>query len=110
MRWGARNIVDVLDAQRVLYAAVRNYNNARYDYILNSLRLQQTAGTLSPDNLQALSIYLNPNYNPDSDFLPPDLDKEIEANLRRAKPHLADCSLRPSAIDHGALLSLRLQT
>ncbi|MDD2222579.1 MAG: TolC family outer membrane protein [Pseudomonas sp.] len=80
---GTRNIVDVLDAQRYLYAAVRNYNNARYDYILNNLRLQQTAGTLSPDNLQALSIYLNPNYNPDSDFLPPDLDKEIEANLRR---------------------------
>ena len=81
---GTRNIVDVLDAQRYLYAAVRNYNNARYDYILNNLRLQQTAGTLSPDNLQALSIYLNPNYNPDSDFLPPDLDKEIEANLRAA--------------------------
>ncbi|HZJ92908.1 MAG TPA: TolC family outer membrane protein [Thiopseudomonas sp.] len=80
---GTRNIVDVLDAQRYLYAAVRNYNNARYDYILNNLRLQQTAGTLSPDNLQALSAYLNPNYNPDSDFLPPDLDKEIEANLRR---------------------------
>ena len=80
---GTRNIVDVLDAQRYLYAAVRNYNNARYDYILNNLRLQQTAGTLSPDNLQALSAYLNPNYNPDNDFLPPDLDKEIEANLRR---------------------------
>ena len=80
---GTRNIVDVLDAQRVLYVAVRNYNNARYDYILNNLRLQQTAGTLSPDNLQALSQYLNPDYNPDNDFLPPDLDKEIEANLRR---------------------------
>ena len=80
---GTRNIVDVLDAQRYLYAAVRNYNNARYDYILNNLRLQQTAGTLSPDSLQALSMYLNPNYDPDSDFLPPGLDKEIEANLRR---------------------------
>lgn len=80
---GTRNIVDVLDAQRYLYAAVRNYNNARYDYILNNLRLQLTAGILSPDNLQALSMYLNPHYDPDSDFLPPDLDKEIEANLRR---------------------------
>ena len=80
---GTRNIVDVLDAQRQLYAAVRNYNNARYDYILNNLRLQQAAGVLSPDNLQALSAYLNPNYNPDNDFLPPDLEQEIEANLRR---------------------------
>lgn len=80
---GTRNIVDVLDAQRYLYAAVRNYNNARYDYILNNLRLQQTAGTLSPDNLQALSAYLNPDYTPDNDFLPPDLEQAIEDNLRR---------------------------
>ncbi len=80
---GTRTIVDVLDAQRQLYAAVRNYNNARYDYILNSLRLQQVAGTLSPDNLQQLSIHLNPAYDPDRDFLPPDLEKEAEANLRR---------------------------
>lgn len=80
---GTRTIVDVLDAQRLLFAAVRNYNNARYDYIVNNLRLQQTAGSLSPDNLQALSPYLNPAYDPDTDFLPPDLDAEIEANLRR---------------------------
>jgi len=80
---GTRTIVDVLDAQRQLFAAVRNYNNARYDYILNNLRLQQTAGSLSPVNLQALSPYLNPAYDPDKDFLPPDLDAEIEANLRR---------------------------
>lgn len=80
---GTRTIVDVLDAQRQLFAAVRNYNNARYDYILNNLRLQQVAGSLSPNNLQALSPYLNPAYDPDKDFLPPDLDAEIEANLRR---------------------------
>lgn len=80
---GTRNIVDVLDAQRLLFAAVRNYNNARYDYILNNLRLQQTAGTLSPDNLQALAVYLTPDYDPSNDFLPPDLEQAIEDNLRR---------------------------
>ena len=80
---GTRNIVDVLDAQRFLFAAVRNYNNARYDYILNNLRLQQSAGTLSPDNLHALAVYLTPNYDPDNDFLPPDLEQAIEDNLRR---------------------------
>lgn len=68
---GTRNIVDVLDSQRQLYASVRNYNDARYNYILNNLRLQQAAGTLSPNDLIALSNYLNPNYNPDKDFLPP---------------------------------------
>lgn len=79
---GTRNIVDVLDAQRLLYATVRDYNNARYDYILDNLRLKQVAGTLSPADLQALSAYLKPDYNPDRDFLPPDLANAAERSLR----------------------------
>ncbi|WP_339080249.1 TolC family outer membrane protein [Pseudomonas sp. TMP9] len=79
---GTRNIVDVLDAQRQLYSSVRNYNNARYDYILNNLRLKQAAGTLNPDDLAALEQYLKSDYNPDEDFLPPDLAKAAEAQLR----------------------------
>lgn len=79
---GTRNIVDVLDAQRSLYNSVRDYNNTRYDYILDNLRLKQTAGTLAPSDLQALSGYLKPDYNPDKDFLPPDLAKAAEAQLK----------------------------
>jgi len=79
---GTRNIVDVLDAQRQLYASVRDYNNARYDYILDNLRLKQAAGTLSPQDLQDLAHYLKPDYNPDKDFLPPDLAKAAEALLK----------------------------
>ncbi|MVW74647.1 TolC family outer membrane protein [Pseudomonas xionganensis] len=79
---GTRNIVDVLDAQRQLYSSVRNYNNARYDYILNNLRLKQAAGTLSPADLEALEQYLKSDYDPDQDFLPPDLAKAAEAQLR----------------------------
>lgn len=70
---GTRNIVDVLDTQRRLFAAVRNYNNARYDYILDNLRLKQAAGTLNPGDLEDLARYLKPDYNPDRDFLPKDL-------------------------------------
>ncbi|HBX57077.1 MAG TPA: channel protein TolC, partial [Pseudomonas sp.] len=77
-----RNIVDVLDAQRQLYSSVRNYNDARYDYILNNLRLKQAAGTLSPGDLEALGNFLKPDYNPDKDFLPPDLAKAAEAQLQ----------------------------
>ena len=62
---GTRNIVDVLNAQRQLYAAVRDYNNSRYDYILDTLRLKQAAGTLSPADLEALSAYLKQDYDPD---------------------------------------------
>jgi len=80
---GTRNIVDVLDAQRQLYASVRNYNNTRYDYIIDNLRLKQAAGTLNPGDLQALSRYLKPDYNPDKDFLPPDLAQEAQKNFDR---------------------------
>ena len=79
---GTRNIVDVLDAQRQLYSAVRNYNDARYDYILNNLRLKQAAGTLSPADMEALGNFLKPDYNPDRDFLPPDLASAAEDRLQ----------------------------
>lgn len=79
---GTRNIVDVLDAQRQLYSSVRDYNNARYSYIIDNLRLKQAAGTLAPSDLEALSAYLKPDYNPDQDFLPPDLAKAAEAQLQ----------------------------
>jgi outer membrane protein len=82
---GTRNIVDVLDAQRQLYSSVRNYNNSRYDYILDNLRLKQAAGTLSPGDLQDLTRYLKADYNPDKDFLPPDLAKAAAEQLK-ARP------------------------
>jgi outer membrane protein len=79
---GTRNIVDVLDAQRQLYSSVRDYNNTRYDYILDNLRLKQAAGILSPGDLQDLTRFLKADYNPDRDFLPPDLAKAAEALLK----------------------------
>jgi len=80
---GTRNIVDVLDAQRQLYTSVRDYNNSRYDYILDNLSLKQAAGTLSPQDLQDLKRYLKPDYNPDKDFLPPDLAAAAAKNFER---------------------------
>lgn len=44
---GTRNIVDLLLAETSLYSAKRDYANARYDYVINSLRLQAVAGMLS---------------------------------------------------------------
>jgi outer membrane protein len=55
---GTRNITDVLDAQKTLYAAQRDYLNARYDFIVNTLKLKQTAGTLSPDDLSELNGWI----------------------------------------------------
>lgn len=69
---GVRNTVDVLNSQRQLYKAVRDYNDARYDFILNSLRLKRTAGVLAVDDLKVLSEYLKGDYQPQRDFLPPE--------------------------------------
>lgn len=55
---GTRNVVDVLQAQRVLYAAMRDYANARYDYVIDFLRLKQQAGTLSPQDILDLNQWL----------------------------------------------------
>ncbi len=82
---GSRDILDVLDAQRQLYGAVRQYNDARYDYVLDQLRLKQAAGVLSPADLDELSAWLKPDYDPDRDFLPPEVNTQGELNLERLR-------------------------
>ena len=57
---GTRNVVDVLNAQNVLFGAKRDYANARYDYINNILRLKQQAGLLSPEDVYRLDSNLIP--------------------------------------------------
>lgn len=56
---GTRTLVDVLLAQRNLYSAQRNYYDALYSYILNSLTLKEAAGILSPEDLVELDRWLN---------------------------------------------------
>jgi outer membrane protein len=48
---GTRNIVDLLQAEKNLYSAERNLANAKYDYLITTLKLHLAAGTLSPENL-----------------------------------------------------------
>jgi outer membrane protein len=55
---GTRNVVDVLIAERTLYAAQRDYANARLDFIFNLFSLKQQLGTLSPDDLKTLDTWL----------------------------------------------------
>lgn len=58
---GTRNIVDVLLAQRNMYAAKRDYAAARYDYVINSLRLKAASGQLSEVDIKELNAWLDPN-------------------------------------------------
>jgi outer membrane protein len=55
---GTRNIVEVLNAQRNLFGAQRDYANARYDYIINLLNLKFFAGSLGEADIQALNAWL----------------------------------------------------
>ncbi|MBK8067814.1 MAG: TolC family outer membrane protein [Rhodanobacteraceae bacterium] len=55
---GTRTIVDVLFSQQVLFQAQRDYARARHDYLLNSLRLKQAAGTITVADLQAVNALL----------------------------------------------------
>ena len=55
---GLFTLMPVLDATRDLYFARRDYAQARYDYLLNRLRLKEAAGTLSEEDLAAINMLL----------------------------------------------------
>jgi outer membrane protein len=57
-RSGLFTILPVLDAQRDLYLARRDYAQSRYDYLFNRLRLKQAAGTLSEADLVSVGSAL----------------------------------------------------
>lgn len=51
---GLRDISDILDAQKLVFSAQRNWANARLDLVLNQLRLQKASGLLSSAQLTQL--------------------------------------------------------
>jgi len=55
---GTRTSVDILDAQRELFRAKRDYAQARYDYILNLMRLKKAAGTLAAEDISRVNTWL----------------------------------------------------
>lgn len=55
---GLFTLLPVLDAQRDLSLAKRDYAQARYDYLLNRLKLKQAAGTLSETDLESIGAAL----------------------------------------------------
>lgn len=56
---GTRTIVDVLSVQKTVYAARSDYANARYDYVIDSMRLKQVAGVLGTSDIVALNEWLS---------------------------------------------------
>ena len=61
---GINTALDVLDAERDLYLILRDHAQARYDYLLNTLRLKQAAGTLRVEDLARINeILVDANAN-----------------------------------------------
>ncbi|WP_293775530.1 TolC family outer membrane protein [uncultured Oxalicibacterium sp.] len=65
-RVGVRINIDVLNAQQQLYATQRDLAKARYDTLINSLRLKSAAGTLQEDDLIRINTLLTPPATPSS--------------------------------------------
>jgi len=57
-RAGRRTALDVIVAERERLRVQKDYARARYDYLLNTLRLKQTVGTLSPGDLAQVNQWL----------------------------------------------------
>jgi outer membrane protein len=55
---GVRVNLDVLNAQTQLFTTRRDLAKARYDVLVDTLRLRQAAGTLKPDDVLAVSRLL----------------------------------------------------
>ena len=61
---GIRTMVDVLGEQRNLYRAKRDLSRARYDYLVNAIKLQQTTSDLTQNDLELINRLLVANTSP----------------------------------------------
>ena len=57
---GVRINIDVLNAQSQLFETKAKLSEARYNYLVGTLRLKQAVGTLTPEDLQPINALLKP--------------------------------------------------
>jgi outer membrane protein len=58
---GVRINIDVLNAQQQVFSTLRDLSRARYDTLLNGLRLKAAAGTLGEADVEEVNRLLGPN-------------------------------------------------
>ncbi|GLR05780.1 channel protein TolC [Vibrio hyugaensis] len=51
---GTRTITDLLAAESKLFSALRDYESARYDYIIETIKLEQIKGVLSIQSIESI--------------------------------------------------------
>jgi outer membrane protein len=64
---GTRTAVDVLQSRQLWVQAQTDYSRSRYDYMINVLKLQQAAGTLSQQSLEKINSLLTNEPQPAPD-------------------------------------------
>lgn len=57
-REGLKTMVDVLLAQRNAFSAKQDYLNAKYDYLINVLRLKASVGKLTEKDMEEMNAWL----------------------------------------------------
>lgn len=51
--------MDVLQARQQLFVALRNYSDAKYNYVIDILALKQQTGLLTPQDILDLNQWLD---------------------------------------------------
>jgi outer membrane protein len=73
---GTRTMVDVLTEQRFLYRAKRDLSRARYDYVINSIRLKQLSSNLTMADMDQISRFLTASSAAGEELDKPETDTE----------------------------------
>ncbi|MCK9395286.1 MAG: TolC family outer membrane protein [Methylobacter sp.] len=58
---GTRTMIEVLNEQRNLYRAKRDFSRTRYDYLINGIKLKQASSSLSQDDIEQVNRLLVTN-------------------------------------------------
>jgi outer membrane protein len=75
---GTRTAVDVLQSRQLWVRAQTDYSRSRYDYMMNVLKLQQAAGTLSQQSLERINSLLTDAQPPATDPRTPDPATKVQ--------------------------------
>lgn len=71
----------MLDAERDVYEAKRDYSRARYDYLLNGLRLKHAVGTINENDIKSINVWLQHDNQASTDTEQKKYDEKLKAGL-----------------------------
>ena len=56
---GTRTITDLLSAESKLFNSIRDYESAKYDYVIESIKLDRLVGNLSPLSVEKIMLMMD---------------------------------------------------